>query len=194
MAPSGKPASFAVKIGSSIRPSKDQEQEAMVSNPFRQSSRSVRKSSRNWVAKRSLTIEPLEDRRLLSVTLNWSGAFSGLNLTEGAAGTTPTVTISEPSSSANLLKIDLGASNFFDAGSTPASTGLSYQFGSPATSHYATIDISETDNITSLMATLPGDALTLGQIRDLNAGIGSITASAATIEVTGIDTSSATAT
>ena len=42
-----------------------------------------------------------------------------------------------------------------------------------------------------LLATLPGDDLTLGQIRDINGGIGSIAASAATIEVTGINTASA---
>ena len=122
-----------------------------------------------------------------TVDLTWSGPGNALNLVETTPGGTPTITISEPSS--NLLEIDLGAGEAFASGSTTAVTGLTYQNpGSPTTSQYATIDISETNNVTSLAATLPGDDLTLGQINDSNAGIGSIVASAATIAVAGIDT------
>ena len=86
------------------------------------------------------------------------------------------------------LKIDLGTGTF-NGTSTTAATGLTYQnAGSPTTSQFATIDISLANNVSSLAATLPGDDLTLGQIRDFNAGIGSIAASAGTIEVAGINT------
>ena len=105
------------------------------------------------------------------------------------AGATPAITISEPTPGVSLLKIDLGAGYVFAAGSTTAATGLTYQnAGSPTTSQYATIDISSAGNVSSLVATLPGDYLTLGPIRDANGGDGSITASAGTIEVTGINT------
>ncbi len=129
---------------------------------------------------------------MLAVALVWSGAGSVLSLAENTVGATPSVTISEPSPNVSLLKIDLGAGHAFAAGSTTGATGLTYQnAGSPATSQYATIDISQANNVSSLVATLPGDGLTLGQIRDLKGGVGSITASAATIEVTGINTAAA---
>ena len=132
---------------------------------------------------------------MLSVTLNWSGAGNVLSLTENTSGATPTIIISEPSPNVSLLKIDLGAGHVFASGSTTSATGLTYQnAGSPTTSQYATIDISQANNVSALVATLPGDELTLGPIRDLDGGIGSITASAGTIEVTGINTSTPTAT
>ena len=119
-----------------------------------------------------------------------AGAGNALSLTENTSGATPTIIISEPSPNVSQLKIDLGAGHVFASGSTTSATGLTYQNpGSPTTSQYATIDISAANNVSSLQATLPGDDLTLGVIRDLNAGIGSIAASAGTIEVTGINTS-----
>jgi hypothetical protein len=124
-----------------------------------------------------------------TTTLTWPGPGSPLSLAEGAYGATPTVVISEPSPGVSMLEIDLGSSCSFASDSTTAATGLSYQNpGSPTTSHYATIDISSTGNVASLLATLPGDGLTLGPILDLNGSVESITASAGTIEVAGIST------
>ena len=150
-----------------------------------------RLNRRRWLPSntRMLRLEPLEDRRLLAVALNWSGAGGALSLTESASGATPTIIISEPSPNMSLLKVDLGAGHVFAGTSTTSATGLTYQnAGSPTTSQFATIDISLTNNVSVLAATLPGDALTLGPIRDLLGGLDGITASAGTIEVTGIDT------
>ena len=89
-------------------------------------------------------------------------------IVEDTPGTTPAIAISEPSPNVSLLKIDLGRANAFASGSTTSATGLTYQNpGSPTTSQYATIDISLTNNVSALQATLPGDGLTLGPIRDL---------------------------
>ena len=126
-----------------------------------------------------------------STTLTWAGPGNVLSLTESISGNTPAITISEPTTGVSLLKIDLGAGCVFAAGSTISATGLTYQnAGSPTSSEYAMIDISTAGNVSSLVATLPGDGLTLGPIRDTNGGLGSITASAGTIEVTGISTTS----
>ena len=100
---------------------------------------------------RRLLCEPLEDRRLLSVSLNWPGAGSVLSLTENTSGATPTIIISEPSPNVSLLKIDLGSGKVFASGSTTSATGLTYQnAGSPTTSQFATIDISLTNNVSAL--------------------------------------------
>ena len=124
-----------------------------------------------------------------TVSLNWSGDGNDLTLTENTSGATPTIIISEPSRNISQLKIDLGAGHAFASGSTTSATGLTYQNpGSPTTSQFATVDISSANNVSALVATLPGDDLTLGQINNSNAGIDSITASAGTIEVTGINT------
>jgi len=102
------------------------------------------------------------------------------------------VVISEPTPGVSTLEINLGTGHCFISGPTTSATGLTYQNpGSPTTSQYAMIDISSAGNVASLLATLPGDGLTLGQIPDLDAGVGSITASAGTIAVTGISTASA---
>ena len=138
-----------------------------------------------------LWFELLEDRRLLSqtVVLSWPAAAGALGLTESSSGSTSAITISETSSSSNLLKIDLGSGSTFKSTSTTGVTGLTYQnAGSPTTSQYATIDISLLNNVTSLAATLPGDGLTLGPIYDTKGGLDSIAASAATIAVAGINT------
>ena len=138
---------------------------------------------------RRLVCEPLEDRRLLAVSLSWLGTGNPLSLTEETAGATPAIRILEPSPNVSQLWIILGVGDFFAASSTVAAPGLTYQIaGSPTTSQLAIIDIGQTNNVSGLVATLPGDKLLLGPIRDLNAGIGSIAASADTIEVTGIDT------
>ena len=127
-----------------------------------------------------------------TVDLSWSGAGNPLVLTETSPGATPTIVISEPSPNESLLEIDLGAGYRFAGTSTTSAAGLTYQnAGSPATSQYATIDISAANTISSLQATLPGDGLTLGPIRDLSGGVGAIVASAGNIEVAGIDTASA---
>jgi sugar lactone lactonase YvrE len=133
--------------------------------------------------------ESLEERRLLAVTLTWSGPGSALSLTEGTSGATPTVVVSEPVPGVNTLEINLGASYTFAAGSTTSATGLTYQnAGSPTSSQYATIDTSLADNIISLAVALPGDGLTLGPIQDPAGGLGGIIASAAAIEAAGINT------
>jgi hypothetical protein len=132
-----------------------------------------------------LRAEPLEDRRLLSVTLNYAGTGNTLSLTEDTPGATAAVVISEPSPTQNLLKIDLGPEQTFSAASTG---GVTYQNGSPTISQYATVNINW-KAISLLQVTLPGDGLTLGPIRDAVAGISNILASAGTIEVAGIDTS-----
>ncbi len=142
-----------------------------------------------------LIFESLEDRRLLTVSLTWPGAGSTLSLTEGTSGATPAIVISEPSPNVSLLKIDLGSGHVFAGTSTTSATGLTYQnAGSPTTSEFATINIGLTNDVSLLQATLPGDGLTLGQIRDLQGGLGSITASAATIAVAGINTMAANGT
>ena len=126
---------------------------------------------------RKLCVEGLESRTLLAVTLTWSGPGSALSLTEGSPAPTAGDHHPEPTPGVSLLKIDLGAGYVFAAGSTTSATGLTYQnAGSPTTSEYATIDISSAGNVSSLVATLPGDYLTLGQIRDTNGGVDSITA------------------
>ena len=166
----------------------------MLRKPFRRAFKTTRKSSlsrpsQRGVYDRRLSLEPLEDRRLLAVSLTWPGAGNALSLTEDTSGATPAIVISEPTASGNLLKIDLGAGNVFGSSSTASATGLTYQnAGSPTTSQYATIDISTANAISVLQATLPGDDLTLGPVYDSNAGINGITASAGTIEVAGIDT------
>ena len=139
--------------------------------------------------RRRLAIETLEDRQLLAVTLTWAGAGNALGLTENTAGATPAIILSEPDSGVNSLRIDLGSGNVFAADSTVTAAGLAYQNAdSPATSQYATIDIGVAGNVSSIQAALPGDALTLGPIPNVNAGVGSIVASAGAMEVTGVDT------
>ncbi len=114
-----------------------------------------------------------------------------MRLQDLANGATPQVTISEPAP--NQLRIDLGSSTF-DGSSTVQATGLSYEnAGSPATSHSATVDISQTYTIATLQAALPGDALTLGPITDAVGGLANVTVSAGSIVVAGLDTSNSEA-
>ena len=149
------------------------------SNNLRQRLLNRRRRS-TWLRSSGLTYEQLEDRCLLAVNLLWGGAGTSLSLTENLSGATPTITISEPSQEISLLKIDLGSGQVFASSSTASMSGLTYQnAGSPATSQFATIDISRTNNVSTLQANLPGDKLTLGLIRDLRGGVGRIDASAA---------------
>ena len=111
-----------------------------------------------------------------AVDLQWSGPGSQLTLTENAAANTPGITLSEPSPTGNLLKVDLGAGYVFAGTSVASATGLIYQNGPPTNSQWATIDISLAGNVAAIAATLPGDGLTLGPIYDSLGGMGSITA------------------
>ena len=153
---------------------------------------------------RRLLCEPLEDRHLLSVALNWGGGPGNpLILTELTPGTTrvPTITISEPSPGTNLLKVDVGPGNVFDSSSDGPEPGLTYENGQPTNSEYALVDISQVGNVAGLQAVLPGDNLVIGPIDDAVGGIGSdngasggylgseaVNAFAANIEVAGINT------
>src|SRR5262249_52871571 len=102
---------------------------------------------------------------------------------------TPAVTISEPAP--GQLHIDLGA-NTFDPTSTARAPGLTYEVaGAPGASHFATLDMSRANNIPTLEAALPGDALTLGVIANGTGGLGGVAASAGAITVAGLDTSHA---
>ena len=76
---------------------------------------------------RTLRLENLEARHLLTVALTWSGPGTALDLTENTAGATPAIAISEPSPRVGVLKIDLGAGCSFAGGSTTSATGLTYQ-------------------------------------------------------------------
>ena len=126
-----------------------------------------------------------------AVALDWSGWGSPLVLTQAVGGQTPAVSISESSSGADQLRIDLGAGNDFAAGSA-AAPGLFYEnAGSPATSQYATIDISSPQSVSALVVALPGGQISLGPIQDLDTGLGGIVADAGKIEVAGINLISA---
>src|SRR6516164_6383785 len=102
-------------------------------------------------------MEVLERRLAPTVQLIYTGPGGTLSLTEDASGATPAVTVSE--STANLLRIDLGAGNHFDAASTGSAMGLAYSSGTPATSQSATVDIGRADNVPNLAADLAGDTL-----------------------------------
>jgi hypothetical protein len=134
-------------------------------------------------------MEVLEDRLAPAVQLIYTAPGSILSLMEGVSGATPTVTISE--SAPNLLRIELGAGNHFDASSTGAAMGLAYSSGTPAASQSATVDLGRADNVRTLEADLAGDTLVVGGIVDALGGLGNVTASAGTIRVTGLDTSHA---
>jgi hypothetical protein len=107
-------------------------------------------------------VETLEDRLSPAVALTFGGPGTPLSLTELVSGSTPTVTISDGGTT--TLTIDLGAA-FFDASSTSSASALTYQnAGSPTTSHFANVNISATDTILTLAASLAGDVLHLGKI------------------------------
>ena len=135
-------------------------------------------------------VEHLEDRLVPAVQLTYGGPGTPLQLVENSSGSTPTVSLSD--SFTPILTINLGA-NTFDGMSTHSAAGLTYQnTGSPGTSHTAAIDISRLNNISTLQALLTGDALSVGIIADMRGGLGAIAASAATINVTSLNTSYAT--
>jgi ligand-binding sensor domain-containing protein len=147
----------------------------------RQRRRSPRRAS--WVP----NLENLEDRFAPAVQLTYGGPATALMLTELTVGATPAVVVSELSS--GTLKIDLGAGHAFDASSTGSATGLTYQnANSPTTSQFATVSISNANNISTLQPALPGDTLNLGPINNAAAGLGNVTASAAVINVNALNT------
>ena len=136
-------------------------------------------------------IEALEDRLAPAVQLSYGGPGTVLGLQEIVAGKTAGVTIAE--TAPNQLEISLGTDTF-DSTSTVTALGLTYEHsGSPATSHFATVNISQSNDITTLQATLPGDDLTLGVTDNSAGGLGNLTASAAIITVLGLNTSNAAA-
>src|SRR5262249_37879365 len=109
-------------------------------------------------------LEAQEGRLVPAVQLLYGGPGSVPSLDELVSGATPFVTISEPAP--NQLRIDLGAETF-DATSTAQASGLIYEnAGSPGAPHIALVDISQANNISTLQANLPGEALTLGLIAD----------------------------
>ncbi len=135
--------------------------------------------------------EALEGRLAPAVQLTYGGPGTVLVLQELASQATPSVTISEPAP--NQIRIDLG-SGTFDGTSTTKATGLTYENPiSPAFSNFATLDIGQPNDITTLRATLTGDTLTLGAIADASGGLGNVAAAAGAIVVTGLDTSHAAA-
>ncbi len=148
---------------------------------------SSRKSRRNPAGPASRPLlEQLEDRTAPAVTLIYGGANSVLSLTESASGATPSITISEVA--ANMLQINLNG-NTFAAGSTAAASGLTYSIaGNPTASSSATVNITSANQISTLLATLPGDFVSLGPIADTNGGLGNLNISANFIFVPASDT------
>ena len=131
-------------------------------------------------------LELLEDRTAPAVTLIYGGASSVLSLTESASGATPDVTISEIGS--NQLQINLNG-NTFAAGSTGTAGGLTYQnAGSPTTSTFATVNITSANQIANLLASLPGDFVSLGPIYDVNGGVSNLNIAANFIFIPSGDT------
>ena len=119
------------------------------------------------------TLELLDRRDLPAVQLSYVGPGTPLFL-EDLSAAVDNVTISEPSP--NVLRIDLNGATF-DPASAPAATGLAYQnAGSPATSTFATVDISTANAIANLGAFLtgPDDAVTLGLSNAVGGGVGSV--------------------
>src|SRR5262245_24852676 len=94
-------------------------------------------------------VEGLEERWLPAIQLTYAGTGGALSLDEvSAAG--DNITISEVTT--GVLRIDLNGATF-DAGSTTAATGLTYEVADdPGNSTFALIDISSANAITSLSA------------------------------------------
>jgi len=103
----------------------------------------------------------LADAATAALRLTYGGAGTALTLSEVSAAT-DNVTISTPD--ANTLRIHLNGSTF-DAGSTAAAPGLTYEVaGDPGHSTFAAIDISSGNVITTLTVNLGDndDTLTIG--------------------------------
>jgi hypothetical protein len=160
---------------------------SLIRQPFaRPTTRPIRKAP----ARCRPALEALEARLAPAIKLTYGGLGTALSLQELAGGATPpTVSISEPL--LNQLRIDLGAQTF-DPQSTTQAMGLTYENpGAPGNSHFAIVDISQSNSISSLQATLAGDALTLGGIADASGGLRNVAASAGAITVVGLDTAHA---
>ena len=139
---------------------------------------------------RGLRLEPLEDRSLLAVALNWSGPGAVLSLTENVPGATPAIVISEPSPNVSLLTDRSGRRaclrrRLHDHGDRPDLRERRF-------AHHVAVRHDRhqrcANNYLAVQAALPGDSLTLGPIRDSLGGIGSIAASAESIAVPGVST------
>jgi hypothetical protein len=131
-------------------------------------------------------LEVLEHRLAPAVQLTYGGPGTALVLTEDGSGPPATVQLSDAFTP--TLTINLGTGTFA-AGSTASAPGLTYQNpGSPATSHSAMLDVGRLNNISTLQTDLTGDTLDLGILADIRGGVGSISASAATINVTSVKT------
>jgi sugar lactone lactonase YvrE len=154
---------------------------------------SVHSRSSRWRSRRqgvAPRLEVLESRLSPAVQLNYGGPGTALLLTENGRGAPATVRIAD--SSTPTLTINLGTGTFA-AWSTASAPGLTYENpGSPATSHSAMLDIGSLNNIPTIEAVLSGDTLDLGILADIRGGVGSISASAATINVSSVNTTRAT--
>jgi hypothetical protein len=131
-------------------------------------------------------LERLENRLAPAVQLTYGTSGTALVLTEDGSAAPATVRLSDAFTP--TLTINLGTGTFA-AGSTASAPGLTYENpGSPVTSHTALIDIGSLNNISTIQADLTGDTLDLGILADIRGGVGSISASAATINVTSVNT------
>jgi sugar lactone lactonase YvrE len=149
----------------------------------------IRKRLRPVRLRTHLRLESLEERIYPAVQLTYGGTGTVLLLRELEGGTTPQVAVSE--SSTNMLRIDLGASTF-DAASITSAIGLTYEnVNSPQTSHYATVDITLANTISTLQTDLGGDILTLGPIANVTGGLSNLAASAGLMVVNSLDMSQA---
>ncbi len=134
-------------------------------------------------------LEVLENRLAPAVQLTYGGPGTALVLIDDASGPPATVRISDASTPTLTIKLGTGA---FAEGSTLA-PGLTYEnASSPRTSHSAMLDIGSLNNISTIVAVLPGDTLDLGILADIRGGVGSISASSATINVSSVNTTYAT--
>src|SRR5262245_33655137 len=79
---------------------------------------------RRWPRLLRPLLERLESRETPALALTYGGPGTALTLSEAGAAAADNVTISEPV--AGTLRIDLNGATF-DAGSTTAATGLTYQ-------------------------------------------------------------------
>src|SRR5262245_5901544 len=132
---------------------------------------------------------------LAVVQPSYGGPGGVLLLQELSNTAAAAVTIREPSP--GVLEIDLGLDasarpSLFTDTSSVSAPGLTYENAdSPQTSNFATIDISAPNRISDLQARLGPDPLAVVEIENVAGGLHHVTATAATISVTGLDTSAA---
>src|SRR5262249_32611893 len=120
-----------------------------------------------------LAVETLETRLVPTLQLLYQGPGSVLSLTESSAGN-DNVVISEPTP--GRLRIDLGTATLAATSST--AFGLTYEIpGSPATSHFADVNIAAVNAVSALSINLGAgsDGLTVGDLANAARGITNIT-------------------